>query len=395
MTQRYDFDAPINRIHTDSYKWDMEGEGGKKIPLGVADSDFRAPEEVRNAVKKKAEFGVYAYGALPQERFAEAVSGWYRKRYGIEVLPEIVCHAQGIMPGALWMLLLALTEKGDCVIIQEPVYHNFRTITENMGRKAVSSDLKLVDGRYGIDWADLEEKMSRSETKVFLLCSPHNPVGRVWCREELEHMVRLCTENDVFIIADEVHGDIVYEPYRHVPVISVSEEAANRSVIMSAPSKTFNLAGFYSSYVLIKNEEVRRKYQLVYEKFHFDYNFIGMEALITAYNECDYFVDEQNKYLYKNIQIVKKFVEDYMPEIRMTEPEASYLLWLDCRAWNLRQEELMGLFGEWGVKLNDGSMYGESGNGFVRLNVATQANVLEEALERIRCGYEKWKCGRV
>lgn len=183
MGCKYDFDAPVNRVATDSYKWDVEGENGTKIPLGVADSDFKAPEEIIGAVKKKADFGVYAYGALPQKRFSEAVSGWYKKRYDIDILPEIVCHAQGIMPGALWMLLLALTEENDSVIIQEPVYHNFRVITENMGRKVISNNLKLVNGRYEIDWEDLENKMKLKETKVLLLCSPHNPVGRVWTKD--------------------------------------------------------------------------------------------------------------------------------------------------------------------------------------------------------------------
>ena len=395
MKHTYNFDEPVNRIGTDSYKWDVEGENGKMIPLGVADSDFKSLAKVMDVVKKKAEFGVYAYGALPQKRFAESVSNWYKKRHGVEVKPEWICHSQGIMPGALWMLLLALTKQNDTVLIQEPVYHNMRIISENMNRKVLSNDLILKNNRYEIDWADLEEKIKLPEVKILLICSPHNPVGRVWTREELERMGKLCLENDVFLISDEIHGDIVYEPHKHIPIVAVSDEIAEHSAIMASPSKTFNLAGFYSAYVIIKNEKARKKYQQVYERFHFDYNFIGLEALMTAYNECEDFVDEQNEYFYKNIQIVKKFVGENMAEVKVTEIEASYLMWLDFRAWNLTPGELLSLFRNWGVKLNDGSMYGKSGEGFLRLNVATQTAVLEEALERIKCGYEQWKNDRI
>lgn len=191
------------------------------------------------------------------------------------------------------------------------------------------------------------------EVKILLICSPHNPVGRVWTREELERMGKLCLENDVFLISDEIHGDIVYEPHKHIPIVAVSDEIAEHSAIMASPSKTFNLAGFYSAYVIIKNEEARKKYQQVYERFHFDYNFIGLEALMTAYNECEDFVDEQNEYFYKNIQIVKQFVEENMPEIKVTEIEASYLMWLDFRTWNLTPGELLSLFRNWGVFQRD------------------------------------------
>lgn len=353
MESTYNFDEPVNRIGTDSYKWDMEGKGGK-IPLGVADSDFRAPIEVIEVVKKKAEFGVYAYGAFPQERFAEAVSDWYKKRYDVSIELKWICHSQGIMPGALWMLLLALTKQEDTILIQEPVYHNMRIITENMNRRIISSDLVLKGSKYEINWNDLEKKLKLPEVKIFLICSPHNPVGRVWTRDELKRIGNLCLENNVFLISDEVHGDIVYEPYKHTPIIDISDEIAENSAIMSSPSKTFNLAGFYSAYVIIKNDEVRKKYQEVYKRFHFDYNFIGIEALITAYNECASFVDKQNEYFAKNIQIVKHFIKENMPEVKVTEIEGSYLMWLDFRAWKLNPEDLVMLIGNWGVRLNDG-----------------------------------------
>ena len=391
MSLIHNFDEPVNRIGSVCEKWDLEGEGGRLIPLGVADTDFKAPQPVIDTVMKKAEFGVYAYGAYPHERFTKCISNWYKKRYDFDLNPEAVCHAQGIMPGALWMLLLALTNEGDGVIIQEPVYHNFRIIPENMKRKVIKNDLLNVDGRYEIDWNDLEIKAQMPDAKVLLICNPHNPVGRVWTKEELTRICDICKRNNLLIISDEIHGDIVYGEHKHIPIFTISEEAKDFSVVMNSPSKTFNLAGFYSAFVILHNEEMRNAYKEVYRQFHFDYNFIGMEALITAYDECEYYVEQQNEYFAKNIAIVKDFVKEVIPEVRMTEPESTYLLWLDFRAWNLKQPELMELIKSWGVRLNDGSGYGESGNGFLRVNIATQTSVLKEALERMKIGYEQWK----
>lgn len=388
---RHNFDEKVNRVGSNCEKWDLEGESGKLIPLGVADTDFKAPEEVINAVKKKAEFGVYAYGILPEKRFKKAIEGWYDRRFQCTVDEDALCYSQGIMPGALWMLLLALTKQEDEVLLQEPVYHNMRIITENMNRKVISNTLKLVDNKYEIDWEDFEEKVKRPECKVFLLCSPHNPVGRVWTVGELERMCQLCIKHNVFILCDEIHSDIVYKGYKHIPLFSLSEEIAQHCAIMNSPSKTFNVAGFFTAFVIIYNKEVRDKYLEVYRRFHFDHNFIGAEALISAYNECEYYVDEQNAYFYDNIQRVKEFIERVMPEVKIIEPEASYLLWLDCRDWGLTSEELMDLFKSWGVRMNDGSMYGASGRGFLRMNIATQTETLKEALDRIEKGYSHWK----
>lgn len=391
MNYVHNFDEPINRINTDAFKWDYEGENGKYIPLGVADTDFRCPKPVIDAVRKRVDFGVFAYGYLPQERFADAVTGWYKKRYGLEVDKEAVRHSQGLMTGGLWMLLNAFTRPGDNVLIQAPVYNTFSVVIKGQGRFVETNDLINRDGHYEIDFEDLDRKTQNPRTRILLICNPHNPVGRVWTRDELMKMYEICKKNNTLIISDEIHGDIVYGDHKHIPLFSLSDEVADNVIVMGSPSKTFNLACFYSAYVIIHNKALRDQYNVVYDNYHFDYNYLGIEALIAAYNDCEEYVDQQNAYFMKNIEIVKNFFRENMPEVKVTEPESTYLLWIDFRAWNMDQKALVEMFEEEGVKLNNGLNYGEPGRGFVRMNIATQTAVLEEALARMKKAYDKWK----
>ena len=389
MSCVHNFDEPINRVNTDSFKWDYEGENGKCIPLGVADTDFKAPKEIIDAVRERVDFGVYAYGYLPQKRFADAVCGWYKKRYDIDLESEAVRHSQGLMTGALWMILNAYTRPGDKILLQPPVYNTFSVVIQGAGRFVENNNLILKDGRYEIDFEDLDKKTADPKVRILLVCNPANPVGRVWTKEELTKMYEICKKNNTLIVSDEIHGDIVYAPYKHIPYFSLSEEIGDNVIVMGSPSKSFNLACFYSAYVVIKNKALRDQYNVVYDDYHFDYNYIGIEALITAYNDCEYYVDQQNEYFLKNINIVKKFIAENMPEVKVIEPEATYLLWLDFRAWNMTPFELVHLFQDAGVKLNNGANYGKPGNGFIRLNVATQTAVLEKALECMKKAAQK------
>lgn len=389
MKMVHNFDEVINRVDTDSFKWDYEGENGKYIPLGVADTDFKAPQPVIDAVRAKAEFGVYAYGALPQKRFSEAISGWYSRRYGISVDTEAIRHSQGLMTGALWMLLNAYTRPGDTVLLQAPVYNTFSAVIKGAGRFAESNDLILKDGHYEIDFDDLDRKTSDPRVRILLVCNPHNPVGRVWTKEELTRMYEICRKNNTLIVSDEIHGDIVYGEHRHIPYFSISEEIRDHVIVMGSPSKTFNLACFYSAYVVIHNKALRDQYNVVYDNYHFDYNYLGIEALITSYNDCEYYVEQQNEYFQKNIRLVKDFVSKEMPDVQIIEPEGTYLLWMDFRAWNMEQNDLMNLFKNEGVKLNSGANYGKPGMGFIRLNVATQTAVLEKALALMKQANDK------
>lgn len=381
MTYIHDFDEPIDRLNTDSYKWDYEGENGKYIPLGVADTDFKAPQPIIDAIRQRVDLGVYAYGYLPQKRFSDAVCGWYRKRSQIELEPEAVRYSQGLMTGALWMLLDAYTRPGDKILVHTPGFSTFFAVIQGAGRFVECSDLILDHGRYKIDFDSLEQKTADPKVRILLVCNPSNPVGRVWTREELVRMYEICKKNNTLIISDEIHGDIVYAPHKHIPFFSLSEEVGNHVIVMGSPSKTFNLASFYSAYVVIKNKALRDQYDVVYDNYHSDYNYLGMEALIAAYNHCSCFVDQQNEYFKKNIELVKSFLGANMPEVTVIEPEATYLLWIDFRAWNLAPGKLMQLFQDAGVKLNDGAHYGTSGIGFVRMNVATRTAVLLKALE--------------
>ena len=385
----HNFDEVVNRVNTDSFKWDYEGENGKYIPLGVADTDFKAPQPVIEAVKAKAEFGVYAYGALPQKRFANAVAGWYKRRYGIDVDTEAIRHSQGLMTGALWMILNAYTRPGDTILLQAPVYNTFSVVIKGAGRFVESNDLILKDGHYEIDFDDLDRKTADPRVRILLVCNPHNPVGRVWTKEELVRMYEICKKNNTLIVSDEIHGDIVYGNHHHIPYFSLSEEIRNHVIVMGSPSKTFNLACFYSAYVVIYNKALRDQYNVVYDDYHFDYNYIGIEALITAYNECEYYVDQQNEYFLKNIKLVKDFLAREMPDVKVIEPEGTYLLWIDFRAWNMDQTKLMELFKSEGVKLNSGANYGAPGIGFIRMNIATQTAVLEKALGMMKKANDK------
>ncbi len=383
QTRKYDFDAPVNRIGTDSYKWDHEGEDGKYLPFGVADTDFKAPEEIVEAVRRKVDSGIFAYGWLPAERYNQSIAGWYRTRYGAELNTEWIHYAPGLMTGALWMLLHAFTRPGDKILLQPPTYGTFHVVIENMGRFTENNDLLLKEGRYEIDFEDLEKKAADPRVRILLICSPHNPVGRVWTREELVRMAEICKRTHTLLICDEIHGDIVYKGHRHIPFFTLGEEYTDNLIMMGSPSKTFNLASFYAGYVIIPNEYLMSQYKLMYEYFHCDCNMLGVEAAIAAYDRCAWFVDQQNAYFEKNIGVVRDFLKENMPEVKLIEPEATYLLWLDFRAWGMEDKKIAALCREHGVLINPGSNYGASGQGFMRLNIATQTAVLKKGLELI------------
>lgn len=388
--KRHNFDEPVNRIGTDSYKWDYEGKGGKYIPLGVADTDFKIPKEAIAAMQNVLDRGVFGYGDLPQERLSGAVQGWYARRFDIHIEKDWVVHAPGLMTGALWLILQAYTRPGDKVLVQSPVYNTFNKVILKQGRGIVENPLVLKKGRYEMDFSDLEAKANDPAVRIILICSPHNPVGRVWTKDELIKVAEIAKKTNTLIVSDEIHSDIVYEGHKQTPFISL-EAFADNAIIMNSPSKTFNVAALYSAYVIIKNKALREQFEVVNSDYHLDYNMLGLEALMACYNECDYYVDAQNAYFAENIAFVREFLQKEIPEAVWIEPEGTYLLWIDFSRLGLSQEKLLQLFESAGVRVNSGANYGTGGEGFVRVNIATQRSVLTEALNRVVKVYQAWK----
>ena len=388
--KQHNFDEPVNRIGTDSYKWDYEGKGGKYIPLGVADTDFKIPKEAIAAMQNVLDRGVFGYGDLPQERLAAAVQGWYARRFDTHIEKDWVVHAPGLMTGALWLILQAYTRPGDKVLVQSPVYNTFNKVILKQGRGIVENPLILKKGRYEMDFNDLEAKANDPAVRIILICSPHNPVGRVWTKDELIKVAEIAKRTNTLIISDEIHSDIVYEGHKQTSFISLDAFADN-AIIMNSPSKTFNVAALYSAYVIIKNKALREQFEVVSSDYHLDYNMLGLEALMACYNECDYYVDAQNAYFSENIALVREFLQKEIPEAVWIEPEGTYLLWIDFSRLGLSQEKLLQLFESSGVRVNSGANYGTGGEGFVRVNIATQRSVLTEALNRVAKVYQAWK----
>lgn len=385
----HNFDESINRIGTDSDKWDNEGKDGSLIPLGIADTDYKAPREVLDAVRKKVDFGIFGYGYFPHERFTSAIKGWYNRHHKIHIREDEISYAPGLMTGALWMFLDAYTNPGDKVVIQPPVYATFKKVIENFNRKAVDNPLRFRNGSYDIDFEDLEKKLKMPDVKILLICNPANPIGRVWTKEEMKNMYDLCRENNVIIISDEIHSDMIHKGLPFYSFLEICEEEDKNVVVMNSPSKTFNLASFFSAYVIIKNKNLKRTFDDIYVKYHFDYNYLGVEALIAAYNECDYYVDELNDYLRKNIVFAIEYINKNLPKLKVQYPDCSYLLWVDCQELGFNSEELLGFFENSGVRVNAGSTYGKDSNNFVRVNIACTRSLLERALKQVKENYDK------
>ena len=379
----YDFDKVIERKGTNSIKYDREkAQDPRIIPMWVADMDFETLPEVKEALVRRASHGVFGYAA-PTESYYQAVINWMETRHQFHVEKDWIVTTSGVV-GALKLAVRALTQKDDAILVMKPVYYPFDASIQLNGRRVIECPLILKENHYECDFDIFEKQIIDHDVKMFILCNPHNPIGKVWTKEELIKVAEICKKNNTILVGDEIHGDIVYGEHKHTPLFSLSDDLTDNIVVMGSPSKTFNLACFYSAYVVIKNKALRDQYNVVYDDFHFDYNYLGIEALMACYNECDYYVDQQNEYFWKNIGVVRDFLAENMPEVKMIEPEGTYLLWIDFSAWNMEQDDLMNAFAEAGVRLNSGTNYGECGKGYVRLNVATQTAVLKKGLECIK-----------
>lgn len=382
----YDFDRVIDRFGTDCVKYDAIGEefGSSDIlPMWVADMDFQSPPAVREAVRQCCEHGVFGYTFRSAEG-KDAFREWVRKRYGWEVRPEWLSSSPGIVT-ALSLAVRALTEPGDRILIMTPVYPPFFSVVRDNGRELVCSPLKQEGLRYGIDWEYLEKGL-QSGVRMLILCNSHNPVGRVWQKEELQRVGELCCRYGVWIVSDEIHADLALFGNKHTVMASVSPEIAERTLTAMAPSKTFNIAGMMNSMIIASNPEILEKYNRELLTLHLETgNIFGHVSLKAAYRYGEEWLEELLAYLCENVDFALEYIRRELPDVRVCRPEGSFLLWLDFRGTGLSHEECGSrLLKKGKIGLNDGLTFGEEGRGFRRMNIGCPRSVLEEGLHRIK-----------
>ena len=383
---RYDFDEIIPRRHTNSLKYDFAKERGKPdglLPMWVADMDFQTPPEVREALAAKAAHGIFGYSD-PDESYFDVLAEWFSKRHGWEVDPHTSLRAPGVV-FALCTLIRCLTKPGDAVLIQEPVYYCFRFGIRDNGRRTVVNELRFDGEKYTVDFEDFERKIVENKVKLFILCSPHNPVGRVWMRGELEKMAEICLRHQVFVAADEIHEDFVYPGSKHTVFASLSKEVAANCAVCTAPSKTFNLAGLHIANIFIENAEVRRAFQKELDAEGFSQsNIMGLVGCQTAYRSGAEWVDQLIDYLRGNLSFVREAFRTRMPQLQLIEPEGTYLPWVDFSRLGLDTPELERfVVDDAKLWLDGGTIFGAGGAGFQRFNIATPRAILQEALDRL------------
>ncbi len=384
---KYDFDKVYDRRNTNSLKYDFAAERGKPqgvLPLWVADMDFRAPDEVISALKAKAEHGIFGYSEPTDDYFA-TLHNWFSVRHGWNADPHKFVLTCSVV-FSICALLRALTKEGDAVIICQPVYYPFaQSVTDN-GRKLVVSQLKNDGGFYTVDFDDFERKITDNGVKAFILCNPHNPVGRVWTEAELIRLGDICLKHGVFVISDEIHADFVYGDNVHKVFSAIKKEYEDISAICTAPTKSFNLAGLHIANTYIESDEVRRKFVRELDAQGYSQpNVMGLVACQAAYTYGASWLEQLKNYLCENIEYMRRYIAENMPQITFTPPQGTYLVWLDCRKLGLDDVKLNSLVSKRaGLWLDDGYIFGAGGSGFQRINVACPRVVLQTALERLK-----------
>lgn len=385
---KYDFDKVIPRAGTGALKLEALGErygNPDLLPLWVADMDFATPPFIVNALRERLEHPVFGYTVVPEE-FWESIIGWNRRLHGWEIAKEWLTFIPGIVKG-IGLAINIFTSPGDKIIIQPPVYHPFRLVPEGNGREIANNPLILHgDGSYSMDLDHLRELAEDEKARMFILSNPHNPAGIIWDKETLREVAKICLENNVIVISDEIHSDMALWGNRHIPFATVSEEAAKCSITFAAPSKTFNIAGIVSSYAVVPDNELRTKFYSFLDANELsEPNIFSPIATIAAYTGGEEWRRQMLKYVEGNINFLIDYLAKEIPAIKPLRPQASFLVWLDCRGLGLNHDDLQALFKEKaGLALNDGEMFGPGGEGFMRINVGTPRKVLKEALDRLK-----------
>ena len=381
----WNFDENAIREGTNSIKYDLRREifgEGNVIPMWVADMDFNTPDFLIKALRERLNHPIYGYSFRPKEYFS-SISDWMKTRHDWTVAEEWICFSPGIVP-ALNFCTLAFTEPGDSIIVQPPVYFPFFSAAEAHDRKLIYNRLKEENGTWVMDYDSLIAEIDE-RTKLLILCNPHNPVGRAWRREELLKLADICINRNILILSDEIHCDLVLPGFNHSPVATLSDKIAENTITCIAPSKTFNLAGLSTSSVIISNPSLRKAFNRVAENLHVtNGNIFGTVASISAYSEGHKWLEALLEYIDNNVDFVINYCTKMIPEIIPVQPEATYMIWLDCRKLGLTGKELQEFFiKKAGVGMNEGSTFGPGGEGFMRMNLATSHQTIRKAMEQI------------
>jgi cystathionine beta-lyase len=388
---RYDFDKLIQREYTSCEKYDHRDKVFGRhdvIPMWVADMDFETPGFILEAIRRRLHHEILGYTFIP-DSFYDAIISWNHRRHGWKTEKEWISFSPGVVP-ALNLLVMSLTRPGDKIIVQPPVYFPFFSAVNNHGRILVHNPLKYEKGGYHMDFPHLAACLDK-EVKMIILCSPHNPTGNIWGKKELLQLAELCLERNIIILSDEIHCDLVYPGQKHIPLAGLSDEIAGITVCCMAPSKTFNLAGMSTSYLIIPNPELKNKYDTMLDHVHVGAgNILGFTALEAAYNEGEEWLSQLMEYLSGNLRFLTHFFQSEIPLIKVIQPDATYMAWLDCHEMGMNSRDLRSfMIGEAGLGLSDGTLFGKEGEGFQRINIACPLSVLEKALYQLRDAVKK------
>jgi cystathionine beta-lyase len=389
---KYNFDEIIDRCNNYSVKYDETKEKyGRNdlIPLWIADMDFKAAEPIINALKERATQGIYGYTSRPIEYF-EAIKKWQLEKNNWEIDTSLMSHALGVLP-MLANLMHTFLEKGDKVIIQPPVFHEFKNVIEAWDGKVIVNQLIENNGEYSIDFDDLREK-AKQGAKFMIVCNPHNPIGKVWSKEELETIANICIENNITIISDEIYSDIMLWGNKHTPMASISEEIRKHTITCTSSTKTFNLAGLQVATVVFPNLDMKNQYDNILKKIEtYRNNAFSIVANTIAFNEGKEWFEQVTDYIEENIKYAIDYINKYIPQIKVNTPDSTYLLWLDCRSLNLNGDELLDFFiNKAQIAPNDGRIFGEGGEGYMRINIACSRKVLEKAMHQLKVSVDEY-----
>lgn len=387
---KYDFDRVIDRTRTNSMKWNKHFlkyrfESEEVLPLWVADMDFQCPQPVIEVLKKRAAEEIYGYSWHKIPAYLNAVTNWMKRRHNWEVNKDWIVFSPGIVP-AIYMLIQTFVNIGEKVIIQPPVYDPFFTAIENNGRQVLLNQLLYENKKYSIDFEDFEEKAKDPLTKMFILCSPHNPIGRVWTEKELRRIGDICIDNEILIVSDEIHHDLILSGYKHTLFSTISKEFEQNTFVCTAPGKTFNIAGLQISNIIISDKRKREAFTNTIMNINgiMIPNVFGIVALITGYDEGEEWLDQVLKYIEANFKFLKEFVSENLPDVDFIDPEGTYLAWLDFSKLGMNDEELREfMLKKAKVALDDGKIFGPGGEGFQRMNIACPRSLLKECMIRI------------